>query len=285
MFPVTDPHTLRQQTYADDEAFFIRRGIHEQYTVPKVDFHQWVLRRIQWHGDERVLDVGCGPGVYSTALAQYQPNVSYYGLDFSPGMLTKHPMRQSVSVGDVQDIPFPAHTFDVVMANHMLYHVPDIDRAIQEFRRVLKPGGVLITATNSIENMPQFRELYKRALLVLTTPGKKITVPLPNSHLFTLESGTRKLANYFYAIVRYDLPGTFVFSEIEPVIAYLESTRSLREPQLPPGISWEAVMAVVREQIKNQLNYVGELIVHKLTGVLVATDRGDFISDFLEHRE
>lgn len=283
MFPLTDPNILRRQTYADDEAFLIRREIHEHYSVPKVDFREWALQRIQWRGEETVLDVGCGPGVYAQTLARLQPGTTYYGMDFSPGMMTKHPQRHSLALADVQHIPFADHTFDVVMANHMLYHVPDIDRAIQEFRRVLKPDGVLLTATNSVENMPQFYELYKRAILVLSTPGRKVSLPLPNSHLFTLESGTRKLAQHFYAVVRHDLPGAFVFKEIDPVMAYLESTRSLREPQLPPGISWESVMMVVRDQIKNQLNYVGELVVHKLTGVLVATDRGDFIHDFVNY--
>jgi SAM-dependent methyltransferase len=171
------------------------------------------------------------------------------------------------------------------MANHMLYHVPDITRAVEECRRVLKPNGILMAATNSIDSMPQFRELFKRAILVLTAPGKQVHLPLPPSHLFTLESGVRLLSRHFYAVVRHDLPGAFVFDAIDPVLAYLESSRSLREPQLPPGVSWESVMLIVREQVKNQLNYVGELVVHKLSGVLVATDRGGFISDFVEHQK
>jgi SAM-dependent methyltransferase len=280
MFPFTDRHTLRQQAFYDDAEYLTRYEIHEQYSVPQVDFREWVLRRIPWHGHELVLDVGCGPGLYASKLAEICPDATYYGLDFSSGMLSRHPHPRSLVLADVQGIPFASHSFDVVMANHMLYHVPDIEGAIQEIQRVLKPDGVLLAATNSVENMPQFRELYKRAILVLTTPGKPYRLPLPNSYLFTLESGTRQLARHFHTVVRYDLPGAFVFREIEPVLAYLESTRSLREPQLPAGITWESVMLVVKEQIKNQLNYVGELVVNKLNGVLVATNREAFISDF-----
>ena len=65
----------------------------------------------------------------------------------------------------------------------------------------------------------------------------------------------------------------------------LETTRSLREPQLPPGVSWDAVMMIVREQVRNQLNYVGQLVVHKLSGVLIASDRGGFIRDYVHIRE
>jgi hypothetical protein len=44
-------------------------------------------------------------------------------------------------------------------------------------------------------------------------------------------------------------------------------------------------MMIVHEQVKNQLNYVGQLVVHKLSGVLVASDRGGFIEDFVNRWE
>lgn len=285
MDPATDMRLLRQQAYATDELLNIRYQIHEQYSVPRIDFREWVLSRVNWQGHEVVLDLGCGPGTYAETLARVVPGASYYGLDFSSGMLAKHPLSNSIVQADGQVLPFADHTFDIVMANHVLYHLPDIQRAIEEIRRVLKPEGLLIAATNSAESMPQFRDLYKRAIMVLTAPGKQVIVPRPASHAFTLESGTRYLARSFFAVVRYDLPGAFVFDQPEPVLAYLESVRSLREPQLPAGVSWDAVMMIVREQIKNQLNYVGELVVHKLSGVLVASDRGGFIREYILESE
>ncbi len=285
MNPATDTRLLRQKTYATDEHLNIRYQIHEQYSVPRIDFPEWVLDRITWQGDEVVLDLGCGPGTYAPALAKAVPNTTYYGIDFSSGMLAKHPRPDAIAQADGQTLPFADHTFDVVMANHVLYHLPDIHKAIGEIRRVLKPDGILIAATNSAESMPQFHDLYKRAIMVLTAPGKQVIVPRPASHAFTLESGTRFLARRFFAVVRYDLPGAFVFDQPEPVLAYLESARSLREPQLPSGVTWDAVMMIVREQIKNQLNYVGELVVQKLSGVLVASDRGGFIREYILESE
>jgi SAM-dependent methyltransferase len=285
MDPSIDRQLLRQQAYATDEALTIRYQIHAQYSVPPVDYQEWVLKRILWRGDETVLDIGCGPGLYLPALNRQVESLHYFGLDFSFGMLARHPYTHTLAQADAQALPYPDHTFDVVLANHMLYHMPDIDRTIREIRRVLKPDGMLVAATNSSETMPQFRDLFKRAVMVLASPGKPITIPQPASHTFTLESGTRYLARHFFAVVRYDLPGAFVFDDAEPVLAYLESSRSLGEPQLPPGMSWDAVMMIVREQIKNQLNYVGELVVQKLSGVLVASDRGGFIRQYVERLE
>jgi SAM-dependent methyltransferase len=284
MHPATDPQNLRQHAYATDEHLNVRYQIHEQYSFPKVDFPKWVLSRAAWRGDEKVLDVGCGPGNYAAALHELWPDVTYYGLDFSVGMLERHPDKRAVLQADVQALPYADDSFDVVMANHMLYHVPDVERAVLECRRVLKPGGVLLAATNSVQSMPEFNAYYKRAILLLTTPGEQVAIPMPTSYPFTLESGVRQLARHFYAVVRHDLPSVFVFDDIEPVMAYLESMRSLREPELPDGIMWDSVMLLVRQQIKNQLNYLGEFIVNKLSGVLVATDRGDFISEFVEQQ-
>lgn len=142
-----------------------------------------------------------------------------------------------------------------------------------------------MATTNSVHNMPELQVLIRRAVTLLVPPGTThIPVPLPHTDLFTLESGTRQLSRYFYAVVRYDLPSALVFPSVEPLLAYLESTRSVREPQLPPEVSWNDVMLIVREQVNRLLDHFGELVVNKLSGLLVATDQGDFIRDYLAHQ-
>jgi SAM-dependent methyltransferase len=60
---------------------------------------------------------------------------------------------------DTQSIPFPDAHFEVVIANHMLYHVPDLRQAVGELRRVLQPGGRLFAATNGISSMQKLFDL------------------------------------------------------------------------------------------------------------------------------
>jgi ubiquinone/menaquinone biosynthesis C-methylase UbiE len=282
MFPGNDPDTVRRQ-YASDVYLRTRQETHEQYTVPKLDFPLWVLRRYHWRGDERVLDLGSGGGIYYNCLREHWPDVTYYGVDQSPGMLAQHPAHGELAVGDAQDIPFPDGTFDVVMANHMLYHVADLDQALIEARRVLKPNGVLIAATNSIQSMPQIHALFRRGMLLLSTPGKVYSQPpLPAQANFALENGTRMLSRYFYAVVRHDLPSQLVFPSIEPVMAYLESTRSMREPQLPESIDWDDLMLVMREQVIRVIDHFGEMVVEKVSGVLLASTSGGFIREYVD---
>jgi hypothetical protein len=168
----------------------------------------------------------------------------------------------------------------------MLYHVPDIDRAITEFKRLLKPDGVLLVTTNSTQSMPELQVLMRRAIVLLARTGaSQIEAPAPASDLFALENGSKQLSRYFYGVVRHDLPSALVFPDIEPVMTYLESTRNMREPQLPPDVAWDDVMMIMRQQITHLIQHLGSLVINKLTGVLIASDRGDFVRGFVEARE
>ncbi|MBI5669612.1 MAG: class I SAM-dependent methyltransferase [Chloroflexi bacterium] len=284
MFTANNPQTIRQM-YANDEAWRIRQETHERYSVPQLDFASWALDCIEWRGDEVVLDLGCGPGRWYEAVQRRIPNGLYYGLDLHAGMLEHHPAGQTLTVGNAEQLPYADDTFDVVMANHMLYHVENVYGAIEEIRRVLKPDGIMMATTNSVHNMPELQVLLHRAVTLLVPPGTaQFQAPLPPSDLFTLETGTRVLSRYFYAVARYDLPSSLIFPTAEPVLAYLESGRAVREPQLPKGVYWNDVMVIVREQINRLLEHFGELVISKLIGVLIATDRGGFIRDYVDCR-
>lgn len=285
MFSNYDPEALRRQ-YGSDRYLRLRQETHEHFSVPRVDFPSWVLGHLTWRGDERLLDVGTGHGIYYERMRDQLPGVHYFGLDTSPGMLQNHQATGKLLLADAQRLSYPASTFDVVMANHMLYHVPDVERAISEFRRVLKPEGVLITATNSVQSMPEFHTLFRRAIMLLSEPGNIYTQPpMPVHNAFALENGARLLARQFFAVVRYDLPQALVFDSVEPALAYIESWRPLREPQLPADVLWDDVMLVIREQIDRVIAHFGELAVSKLSGVLIATDSGGFIQGFVERKD
>lgn len=278
-FPA-DPDALRSQ-YCHDDLLRLRQDIHEHYTVPPVDFPSWVLNRVQWRGDESVLDVGAGPGYYVEPLRALAPASRYTGVDVFDGMLARNPAR-SLVLAEALALPFRSGAFDVVMANHMLYHVHDVDAAIGEMKRVLEPGGLLITATSSVNTMPELMALFRRAVLLLSNPGAATALSLTPVHAtYTLENGARHLARHFFAVVRYDLPQLMVFDEAGPALSYFATWRTMREPLLPAEVRWDDVMTLMREQITRVLDAMGELVVNKLSGVLVASDRGGFISPYV----
>ena len=87
------------------------------------------------------------------------------------------------------------------MANHVLYHLEDIDGGLAEIKRVLKPDGKLLAATDSIHTLPELQILLRRAIVLLTSNGASQVHPpdLP-CNAFALENGTRMLARHFFAV-------------------------------------------------------------------------------------
>jgi ubiquinone/menaquinone biosynthesis C-methylase UbiE len=90
----------------------------------------------------RLLDAACGPGALAaTAAARGAVPV---GLDLAPGMVAlareRHPELRFLE-GDVERLPFADGAFDAVVAGFLIHHLPDPERAVSEFARVLAPGG------------------------------------------------------------------------------------------------------------------------------------------------
>ncbi|MDB5604423.1 MAG: SAM-dependent methyltransferase [Bradyrhizobium sp.] len=101
----------------------------------------------------RVLEVGIGTGI---SLPLYGPNVRIFGTDISEAMLKKAKQRvaelrlknvEGLAVMDAEKLEFPDNSFDVVMAQYVVTAVPNPEVALDEFARVLRPGGELIILT------------------------------------------------------------------------------------------------------------------------------------------
>jgi phosphatidylethanolamine/phosphatidyl-N-methylethanolamine N-methyltransferase len=98
----------------------------------------------------RVLEVGVGTGI---SLPQYAANTRIFGTDISEAMLAKARQRvtdqrlknvEGLAVMDAEKLEFPDNSFDVVMAQYVVTAVPNPEKALDEFARVLRPGGELI---------------------------------------------------------------------------------------------------------------------------------------------
>jgi SAM-dependent methyltransferase len=139
--------------------------------------------------------------------------------DFSSGMLDE--ARQTLGdtrpftfeVLDVQAIPYPDNTFDAVIANHMLYHVPDRPRTLAEIYRVLVPTGVLYASTVGEGHLHELNELIRRWVPDLPERG------MP----FTLGNGRPQLDAVFPHVERYDYDDALEVTETEPLVAYILS--------------------------------------------------------------
>jgi len=101
----------------------------------------------------RILEVGVGTGI---SLPEYSPRNSIFGVDISEEMLRKAQKRVSeqglehiegLAVMDAENLNFPDASFDVVVAQYVVTAVPNPEAALDEFARVLRPGGEIVVAT------------------------------------------------------------------------------------------------------------------------------------------
>jgi ubiquinone/menaquinone biosynthesis C-methylase UbiE len=102
-------------------------------------------------------------------------------------------------------LPFRDGIFDCAVAAWMLYHVPNLDRAVRELRRVLRPGGRLVAVTNSAHSQ---RELWG---LVGYEP----------TYSFGAENGEWSLLRHFTIVERRDVRGTITFADREAAHRYV----------------------------------------------------------------
>ncbi len=265
MEPTTNDPELVARQYASQERLNLRIATHERYTVPAVDFTGWVLDRHPWRGDETVLDAGTGSGSYLTPLAARCRQV--IAGDLSASMLRQIEGPAPRVQLDVQHLPLPAGAVDVVLANHMLYHVPDLPAALRQIARVLRPAGALLAATNSRDSMAAFARLASALGRPLGLDGR--LGPWGRQLTFDLENGAEILAPFFAEVTRHDLASALVFDRPEPVVAYLGTMWDRLAPRLPEGITWEGVAAAITAYVDARIAADGAFRVNKLAGVFV----------------
>jgi ubiquinone/menaquinone biosynthesis C-methylase UbiE len=256
-----DPAYLRKRQYASGGNLTARINLHACYSTNGYGWFRWVFDRVQPALGTRVLEVGCGTAMlWREHIARVpDPDCRVVLTDFSAGML--HEARAGLGalsgrcdwlVADAQALQFQDACFDVVIANHMLYHVPDRQRAIGELRRVLSPGGTLCASTIGREHLRKFSELLARHAPEAEVDG--------TADAFGLENGAEQLQRHFSHVALERYPDALEVPEPEPILAFLLSTSA--RPHLT-----EERLAGIRAELVEEIDRRGAFHVTKDTGL------------------
>lgn len=258
MKELTDPAVVKQQ-YGTADKLNMRISIHEKYSTNKMSFGDWIVSNYRIEKGMKVLEAGCGTGAMWKAKESLIRACSKLVLsDFSEAMVEAakgnigNYANIEYKVLDIQEIPYEEDAFDVVIANMMLYHVPDLDKALKEVRRVLKPGGFFYCATYGEHGMIEY--LSK----VLSAYGAE---DILNKN-FTLQNGYEILSRTFSEVKKIEREDSLAVTNLDDMVDYIYTLSGMASLQSVP-----------REEIK------AVLMKHTENGVLnVPKEYGMFIS-------
>ena len=239
---MSDARSILQNHYKDPSRLDARRQLHAKYSTNTHGFLAWVFEHLRLPPTCRVLEVGCGSGSLWLENRHRLPAGWKVALsDLSAGMVTAVPRQLSPSghalrfvVQDAQALALANRCFDAVIANHMLYHVPNRSAAYAEFCRALHPSGQLYAATNSRDNMRELDALVQR-FHHAPAQGSGASRPMNDSRLrsgFNLENGAAELSQWFASVTLHCYANALVVPEAEPLVAYVRSTGRLTEDEL-----------------------------------------------------
>jgi ubiquinone/menaquinone biosynthesis C-methylase UbiE len=263
----TDREYLRKEQYRDGGNLRQRASLHERYSTNRVRWHAWVFSQLDLPPAATILEAGCGPGfLWSENLEKVPRGLRVTLSDLSPGMVAEARGHLSGSTQlsflccDLHNAPVPPATFDAVIANHMLYHVPDVAAALAEVHRLLKPGGKLYAATNGERHLQEIAEF---ASLARADPEPEARDLLQRAvENFSLETGREKLAGLFEEVEIRRYPDALHVTEAEPLVRYVASSSIFRLD--------EDGLERLRELLARDIASLGMVRVQKDTGLFIA---------------
>jgi len=233
---------------------------------PERDWYAYLFEHyVSLPTGSRVLDAGCGPGGYLPAARDVAgATATLVGLDLAIGRLEFIDRTVASRVGgDVTALPFPDATFDVVLAMHMLYHVPYIPDAVAEVHRVLRPGGALYAFTNSDRAQEELTDLYLRH-------GGGGAAAMGDEK-FSNETGGPLLRTSFDDVELLELRDSeLVVPDAECVVDEFERLRYTLEPGLRPGATWPALIEGARRDARATIERDGAFRISECHGLFTA---------------
>lgn len=231
-----------KENYKTDENLKKRISLHEKYSTNPMGFATWIVSNYQIPSNCRILELGCGNGLLWKENLNRIKNCQLVLTDFSEGMidaarknLGEHSNITYRTV-DIQEIPFENQTFDLIIANQMLYHVPDIKKALAQVYRVLKPDGVFYCTTYGEHGQVEYFAHLLRPYGVEDKLNKR----------FTLQNGEKMLKNQFSVVNRVDYEDSFAVTDVEDLVTYMRTMTSMTNVKEVP---FDQLTGILQQQM------------------------------------
>lgn len=213
-----------KEQYKTDVKLNIRINLHKKYSINQEGFGNWIFRNLPDFSNKKILELGCGSGeLWKNRSDEISKINSVIFNDISEGMINSamenigtYP-NVEYRVFNAEKIPFDNCSFDYVIANHMLYHVPDLGKTLSEIHRVLIPGGKLYATTFGENGILK----YVNSILGTDENHNLITSS------FTLQNGKQSLDKYFKNVSCIEYEDGLLITDEKDLVDYIFSMSSI----------------------------------------------------------
>ena len=285
-----DKAQVRENLYSDPTKLGARVDLQRRFSTNLTPIADWELGLVDLSGVRQALDAGCGTGAFLLPLARRlaAQSGSVIGLDLSEGTLGEAQARAQAEglpvtcvIGDVEALPFDDCSFDLALANYMLYHVPELDHALGELRRVLRPGGTLLAATNGEGHMRELWQMVAEALARLGLAAEALASARERGRIagemsFRLENGAEALRRHFSDVRLERYPDELHVTEAEPLVAYVSGMWSL-DPMLAVVAATEHEREALRARLIESFRTLVQERIAADGVVRIAKETGAFV--------
>jgi ubiquinone/menaquinone biosynthesis C-methylase UbiE len=194
-------------------------------------WHEWVFDNLDFSNVTRVLELGCGNGIlWKENLHRVPENVHILVSDNSEGMvdaarkaLEKHHHQFEFEIIDACQIPFKDNNFQMIIANHMLYHIENKKQVFSEIDRLLTANGFAYASTLSTRNLNELIDIISEF------DNSLLFDNIQTIRNFNLENGEDVISGYFNVANSYIYQNDIIIRNTEPLILYLASCYSTEQ--------------------------------------------------------
>ena len=214
-----------RQKYIDASNLNAEVRLFELFGVNEKSWYEWVVDHINFKNQDKVLEIGCGDGsLWYRNYGKLPQYIDVTVTEVNEEMLkiAKQNMKQMFNhfkyeVVHPGQLPYPDESFDVIIANNILFYMKNVTEILAEIQRVLKKGGRFYCSTIDENHMKELEDLVKGYHSnVLFTKNKQL-------QNFGCENGAQLLSNYFTEISCEFYKDELIINDFDKILDYVYS--------------------------------------------------------------
>jgi len=259
---------LNHSQYSSSKKYEARIYLSRQFKTNPKSKYEWIFEHFPKDENLKILELGCGTGLFW--LANRNNILKSWSIilsDYSEGMLETTRYNLSLlnynfqyEIVNAENIPYNDNTFDIILANNMLYHIQDRDSAIKNISRILKSDGIFIASTMGRNDL---FELHNCLYTFLESKKNGFQF---REFSFSLNNGMEQLLRHFKSVLLERYENKLIINEIDAIVNYYLSFNGIYND-----------LVVLPEKYINSFKMYLQNILDKDKAITTTKDEGIFI--------